>query len=459
MSDGTPAELVHLVHHLASTCVSASNIKHWTTKDPLLAKVRRFIQLGWPEEALGADYKPYYTRKQELSVYDGCILWGSRVVIPPPGRKSVLDELHQAHQGTTKMKSLARSYIWWPLMDSDIEQLVKGCPQCQESRPSPPAAPLHPWEWPASPWSRLHIDFAGPYLGQMFLVLIDAHSKWMEVKIMNSITASKTIEQLKIIFASHGLPQKVITDNGPTFTSKEFSEFMCQNGIVHVTSAPYHPSTNGLAERAVQAFKQGIKRITGDTIQDRLSKFLFHYRITPHTTTGVPPAELLMGRRLRSRLDLLFPDVSQKVESQQLKQKQLHDTSKPVRTFTVGDLVYAEDFSPSPTKWLPGKVTKVTGPLSYCIELLDGSIVCRHVDHVRRRDPPFSSHDSAEATEQTPVQTALPYDPLAMPDTPVTSELSPPNIPPPAPLLPPPPSPPPLRRSTRARKKPDRFSK
>ncbi len=124
---------------------------------------------------------------------------------------------------------------------------------------------------------------------------------------------------------------------------------MSKNGILHITSAPYHPSTNGLAERAVQSFKLGIKRTSGDSVQDRLSRYLFKYRITPHTTTGVPPAELLMGRRLQSRLDLLYPELSQKVQSQQLKQKRSHDNTKTLRSFQVGDL---ENFSDPSPKWL-----------------------------------------------------------------------------------------------------------
>ena len=363
-TDDTCTELVNLVQHMSSTCVSALHIKDWTTKDPLLSKVRRFIQLGWPNNVTEVPCKPYFSRKGELSVLDGCILWGTHVVISPPGRQLLLKELHQAHPGVTKMKALACSYIWWPNMDTDIETLVKTCTECQESRPSQPTTPLHPWEWPASPWSRLHIDFAGPYLGHIFLVLVDAHSKWMDVRLMHSIKAHSTIGQLRMIFATHGIPQKIVSDNGPTFTSQEFKTFMTQNGVLHITSAPYHPSTNGLAERAVQTFKQALKRIQGSSIQEKLSKFLFQYRITPHTTTGIAPAELFMGRRLRSRLDLLFPTVSQKVESKQLKQKEEHDSTKPVRTFSIGDIVYVEDYTASPQKWIPRKIVEVTGPLS-----------------------------------------------------------------------------------------------
>ena len=330
-ADCLPGDLAHLINHLSATTVSAANIKDWTAKDPLLSKVRRYVMVGWPETDLSPEFKPYRSRRQELSILDGCVLWGSRVVVPPQGRKAALDELHETHPGSSKMKALARSYIWWPKMDQEIEDLVKRCSICQETRSSPPSAPLHPWQWPNQPWSRLHIDFAGPYMGHMYMVIVDAHSKWLDAHIMSSITSAKTIETLRALFAVHGLPRTIVTDNGSSFTSEEFKQFVHRNGIKHVTSAPYHPSTNGQAERAVQTLKQGIKRTPGDSIQERLSKFLFDYRITPHATTGIPPCELLMNRRLRSRLDLFYPEVERKVEHCQVRQKELHDTQKSPR--------------------------------------------------------------------------------------------------------------------------------
>ena len=170
-------------------------------------------------------------------------------------------------------------------------------------------------------------------------------------------------ETTRIIFANHGLPHKVVTDNGPSFTSAEFRDFMTNNGIVHIKSAPYHPATNGLAERAVQTFKKGISRISGGTVQEKISKFLFMYRVTPHSVTGVPLSELLHGRRLRCRLDNWYPDISQRVGNLQDKQKQTHDKASPQRSFSVGDLVFAENFTGTPPRWLPGTVVMVTGPL------------------------------------------------------------------------------------------------
>ena len=271
---------VTVVDHLSSTAVTAQTVKDWTAKDPTLSCVHRFILSGWPSRKLQPEFQPYVSRKDELSVLDGCILWSSRVVIPPPGRHPLLQELHNTHLGASKMKALARCYIWWPGMDSEIDNLVKSCSLCQQSRPAPAVAPLHSWEWPSEPWSRLHLDFAGPFMGHMFLILVDAHSKWLDVHLMQSITSSNTIEKLRMVFATHGIPRKVVTDNGYTFTSEEFRAFISDNGIAHVTTAPYLASSNGLAERAVQTFKRGLKATKGDSLQERLSKFLFTYRIT-----------------------------------------------------------------------------------------------------------------------------------------------------------------------------------
>ena len=221
-------------------------------------------------------------------------------------------------------------------------------------------------------------------MGHMFLVIQDAHSKWLDAHVMSTITSAKTIDVLRVVFATHGLPRKVVTDNGPSFSSSEFKNFMQENGIHHITSAPYHPSTNGLAERGVQTLKRGLKRTAGSTVQEKLSRLLFNYRITPHSTTAVAPCELLMKRRLRSRLDLIHPDITKKVESKQEKQKSAHDTKQPLRKFTVNDHVLVRNLPSNNPKWLPGVIVKVTGPLSYVVRLSDERIVRKHVNHIIR---------------------------------------------------------------------------
>ena len=121
---------------------------------------------------------------------------------------------------------------------------------------APQPAPLHPWEWPDHPCICLHIDYAGPYLKKWFLVVVDAHSKWLEVKFVNNATTINMIKHLRSLFATHGLPEMIVSDNGSVFTSIEFQDFCTKNGIKHVKSAPYHPASNGLAERTVQMYKE-----------------------------------------------------------------------------------------------------------------------------------------------------------------------------------------------------------
>ena len=130
------------------------------------------------------------------------------------------------------------------------------------------------------------------------------------MSVMNVATSYATIEELRRMFAAHGLPEVLVSDNGTAFSSGELLELTKRNGIRHVKTAPYHPSSNGQVERAVQTFKEAIKKNSTDSLQTRVSRFLFNYRNTPHSTTGVSPAELLLGRRPRTHLSLLIPSIT-----------------------------------------------------------------------------------------------------------------------------------------------------
>ena len=206
------------------------------------------------------------------------------MVIPPLAREHLLVELHGRHPGVLRMKSLARSLIWWPGMDHAIEDMVTHCSDCQRAQASPPSAPLHPWKWPTRPWARLHVDFAGPMDGRMYLIVVDAHSKWLEVLPVTTATAL-TIQHLRTLFARFGIPESFVSDNGPQFTAAGFQLFCKQNGIRHIQVVPYHPASNRLAERGVQTFKKGIQKFKSGTIGDRITCFLMQYRETPHMTT------------------------------------------------------------------------------------------------------------------------------------------------------------------------------
>jgi len=379
----TTPDTVFLVEKLNTSPTSADQIKVWTEKDPVLSRVKRFILHGWPDNT-EPEFQPYRVRKLELSVDSGCVLWGSRVVVPPPGRIPVIEMLHESHPGIVRMKSIARSYVWWPKMDDDLERKVRNCENCQVNRKLPASAPLHPWEYPQRVWSRLHVDFAGPFMGKMILVIVDAYSKWIDAHVMTTSTAEATVSRLRTTFATFGLPESVVSDNGPNFTSKHFKQFLERNGVQHTTVAPYHPSSNGLAERAVQTLKDGLRKMEYGDLQSKVSRVLFKYRITPQSTTGKAPCELMFGRKLRSHLDLLHPDEFNSVLSKQAKQKEWHDKSAVNRSFNEGDLVYVVNFGTG-QRWIPGVVIEKSGPVSYVVKLSDDKNVRRHIDHVRLR--------------------------------------------------------------------------
>ena len=378
-----PADFVFVMDHMESTPVNSDRPKLWTGRDPCLSTVREWVANGWPQQCDDPDIKPYFNRKDEISLHHGCLMWGARVIVPPPGRIDLLNELHDTHPGIVRMKALARSYVWWPGLDKELETLCKQCTHCQSQRKMPPKSPLHPWEYPKQPWSRLHIDFAGPKYGYMFLVVVDACTKWLEVIPMKTATSATTIEQLRAIFAVHGLPQIIVSDNGSVFTSQEFAGFTKYNGIKHVKVAPFHPASNGLAERAVQTFKSAMDKMTQDnsSIETKVSRFLLKYRLTPHSTTGQSPSEMLMQRKIRSRLDLPRPDLEHKVHLKQQEQKHNHDKRAKERNFQAGDLVYARNYARGKT-WLPGQVMAKQGPLSYTVKMQDGRVRRRHTDQI-----------------------------------------------------------------------------
>ena len=391
--------------------VTFMQLQRATRRDPVLCKVLNYTKSGWPSHFTSAnkvipeELKPFWSRRHELTTECDCLLWGTRVVIPQKLYTAVLQEIHSGHPGIVRMKAISRSYVWWPGLDKAIETQVRNCKDCQVVKQTPPKAPLHPWVWLSHPWEHIHVDFAGPFLHKMFMVVTDAHSKWPEIIDLSDTTSSKTIQELRKLFAAYGLSQQVVTDNGPQLTSTEFSCFMKSNGIKHIRCSPYHPSSNGVAERLVQTFKRSLKVTVqqGKSVSQRLCEFLLSYRNTPHSTTNETPSILFLKRQLRTRLDLLRPTVQVTVDNKQAQQKQNHDVHTKQRDLFVGTPILAKNFTSNP-QWLPGVIIDRVAPLTYSIQLHDGRIWRRHIDHIivtssedqeTQRSAPQSPHEES----------------------------------------------------------------
>ncbi|XP_017469582.1 PREDICTED: uncharacterized protein K02A2.6-like [Rhagoletis zephyria] len=261
-------------------------------------------------------------------------------------------------------------------MESKIEDIVNMCAPCQATRHESAHAPVHWWETTKNPWSRLHVDFAGPFQGKIFFIVVDSFSKWLEVFLVKSTSSQSAIKPLRSLFATHELPDEIVSDNGTAFTSDELKTFMQDNLNRHIRCAPFHPSSKGQAERMAQTTKDFLKKTPEwQDIDLRLSRFLFNRHITPHTSTGRSPAELMFKIQLKTFFD--------KIHSYELPTAK-HEIGRE-KSFNDGDPVWVRNYSTGP-KWVPAKINSRNGPISYAVELDDDErIIKRHLDQIRIR--------------------------------------------------------------------------
>ncbi|XP_046546911.1 uncharacterized protein K02A2.6-like [Haliotis rubra] len=322
----TPPETLNLLEFLDSTPVTATVIAAWTNHDPLLSRVRRFTNSGWPSSVNDDSMRQFFSRRNELSSHGGVILWGQRVVVPEQGRVQILELLHEGHPGMVKMKMFSRHYVWWPGMDQEIEGKVKTCDTCQVNGKATPPVNIHPWEYPSGLWQRLHIDYAGHLMGKMYLVIVDAHSKWIDVHVSNSATSAATIQKRQESFAIFGLPKTVVSDNGTCFSSTEFKMFMDKNGIEHIFTPTYHPGSNGLVERSVQTLKEGIKKMNGGIVDSKWSE-VDPGNCAEKIVSSICDVHLADGREVRRHMD----HMKQRFEAPEHRSEVIPETVTPTR--------------------------------------------------------------------------------------------------------------------------------
>lgn len=366
--------------------ITKRELQAFTNTDDTICRVIKCQQGGWPsKEVLSDDIRTYFEKRDEISFEEGILLWKGRIVVPKSLRNRIMDMLHDGHPGISAMQSTARLHLYWPGFDNEIANYVNSCESCQETKPHENYVPLYPWNAPSEPWARIHIDFAGPFENKMWLIIIDAYSRWVEIFKMADITTASTISKLFEVFARLGLPKLIVSDNGPQLTSAEFEDFCGQNGIVHIKTTPYHPKTNGLAERTVRTFKERMLAMDRSIcVDERLQRFLFSYRNNVQRSTKRSPSSLIYGRQLRSVFDQIKPDVARNMDVESVKMKNYYDTNVAVteKVFGGGDNVWVKN--PLDKFCSKGVILKQNGPYSYEVSV-GGVIRRKHADQLRKR--------------------------------------------------------------------------
>ena len=330
----------------------------------------------------------------------------------------ILDILHLGHFGMQRMKQLARSAVYWHHIDSQIEDTCRGCVSCAEHQNKPPKPTNHPWMMPEKPWSRIHVDHTINFMGNNWLIVIDAYSKYpcihhadkLNIHPGDNHVARRRLRSFRI---SH----TVVSDNATTFSSAEFQLWCRQRGIKHLTGALYHPTTNGAAERMVQSFKQSLKKSKLPP-RPSLQEFLMQYRRTL-LNTGFSPSQLLNRHQLRTKIDALLPSPAHLTQEHQAreatKSQQREQTAvQHVRTaYDVGTPYYVLYCAPRQTstpRWVPVTITRVHGTRTFTVKVHPrGPLWKRHLEQLRPRygvveeaDPGIVICDQSASTNRDP---------------------------------------------------------
>eukprot|EP00795_Rhopilema_esculentum_P003255 gene3255-biopygen1481 len=359
--------------------MSLHEIGKETNSDKELQKLRAAIRSGaW--ESVDLSYRAI---KEELSIgAQNIILRGSRIVIPLSLRQKAIDIAHESHQGLSKTKAMIREKVWFPKIDDLVKATSDSCLACQATGKENRPEPLQLSELPTKPWEKLHIDYYGPLpTGDYLVVIIDRYSRFPEVEVVSSTKASTLIPKLDRIFAVHGIPDKIQTDNGPPFNGDEFKRYLHILGIKHDRSTPKWPQANGEVERFNQPLGKVIQAaiVEGKPWKQELQRFLLQYRTTPHSTTKVPPCELLFNRQIRGKFPILkrksiinkHKIARENEEKSQKYQKMYIDKKRHAKEsdIAIGDTVlvkqqyknkFSSRFDKAPYKVIQRKGTMIT---------------------------------------------------------------------------------------------------
>ena len=373
-STGAPEDMEVMVHSLvASLPVSPEKfaaLQKATASDRTMQQLLTVVRNGWPKsfKSSHVDVRPYWHVRDEIHEIEGVLLKGNCVIIPLAMRSEMLKLIHEGHLGVEKCRARARQVLFWPGMSQDIAETVSKCEICLTHRASQQKEPLLCHKVPQRPWQKLAADIM-TWQEKDYLVVVDYFSKYPEIALLERKTAKCVITHFKSIFARHGVPDELFTDNMP-FGSAVFQEFATDWDIKLSTSSPRYPQSNGQAERAVQTVKALLNK--ADMAGQDPYIALLQYRLSPVSGLPYSPAQMLMGRQLKGRLPtstkLLKPQVVKArpllVERQQEQKRQYDKNSKPLAPLRPGASIRVQRKG----KWVPG-VVKAThkAPRSYIV--------------------------------------------------------------------------------------------
>ena len=324
--------------------ISLEEIRTATSNDTEIIAVQNALLTGrWHSNPLLSHYKFIH---DELSYHNGILLRGEKIVLPFELRRRALEIVHEGHLGISRCKALLRQKLYWPGLDKDTVKFINSCIPCQANVNEPTPEPIRMSDLPSEPWSEIAIDFCGRLpTGEMLLVIIDRYSRYPIVEIMKTTTTAAVTNRLSNIFAMFGFPNRLWSDNGPPFQSRQFNSFLKHFGIHHKKVTPRYPQANGTIERFMRVISKALK--TGNfnerNWREELQNKLLNYRCSPHSITGKTPSELFFNRTIQNKLPSITVDKPK--FDREFRQRQAEKYHKAAKRFNKTRNVSLKDIA------------------------------------------------------------------------------------------------------------------
>ena len=443
-SNQTEFEKVNMVDFLPIRDERLQQIRQAVDNDEVTCQLRQIIQHGWPDnkEQLPAQLVPYFSSRDEMSVQDGLIFKGQRIVIPLSMRQELKKSIHSSHIGIDGCLRRARECLYWPGMSSEIKEYISTCETCRKFEVDQPKETLMSHDIPDRPWQKIGTD-PFHFDGKDYIVTVDYFSNFWEIDRLEDTTATGIIRVLKSHFARYGIPCQVVTDPGPQFNSEQFQRFSEKWDFEHLMASPGNHKANGKAESAVKSAKRLMKKAKEARADPFLA--LLDFRNTPTQGVGSSPAQRLMNRRTRTLLPMTKTLLQSRtgmnnhyehtlLKSQQDKQaKYYNKTAHDLPVLNEGDIVRMRPYIKGSKEWKKGVVTKRLDDRSYEVETPDYTFR-RNRHHLRKSNecPPVPRQNSANPASaiaqpipvdkpagETPVKSPKPTSSQSV-DTPMT---------------------------------------
>ena len=431
--------VVNVVQSLSMGDERIKELQAHTNSDEVLQIVKKVVHEGWPERKadLPEAAKPYFNIRDELSVQDGLMFRGERVVVPITLRKEMKETLHTSHLGIEGTLRRARELLYWPGMNADIKQFIQGCEACRTYESKNQKETLMPHDLPDRPWEKVGTDLF-ELNKKHYLVTVDYLSNFWEIDRLYDLSSRSIIRKLKSHFARYGIPSTVISDNGPQYVSEDFAKFSKRWQFDHITISPRHSQANGKVEAAVKAAKRLLKK----TSQSKGDAYLamLELRNTPNQGIDSSPAQRLHGRRTRTLLptsssllkprgaEILVEDRTRMKALQRKQSERYNQHAKDLPTLEEGDVVRLKPYKLGCPEWQRAVVQKRLDERSYEVETDNGLLLRRNrVDLKKTGEAPPSSREDQPVPQETSSEKTQPqphenerkeaYHP---PDTPMT---------------------------------------